>query len=61
MGLKLTDKQYHAMAKRVGDAMEKLGIGAFLYWMFQSKAEGIFIGLIFILLSLTVTFLEARE
>ncbi len=28
MWLKLTDKQYHAMVKRVGDAMEKLGLEA---------------------------------
>lgn len=61
MNFKLTEKQFHALAKRIGDSMEKLGIGAFLYWMFQAKTEGIFIGLVFLLLSLTVTVLEARE
>lgn len=61
MGLKLTDRQYHALAKRFADAMEKLSIGCVGYWLVQDKMSGIVVALGCITVSFIITYMEARE
>ena len=61
MKFKLTDKQYHALAKRFADAAEKLSIGSVLYWIFQDQIVGIFVGIAIFIASLVITFIEAKE
>ena len=57
----LTARQYHALAKRFADAMEKLSIGGIGYWIFQDKLLGLVVGLACIVVSFVITALEARE
>lgn len=61
MRLKLTDKQYHALAKRFADAMEKLSIGCVGYWLVQDKTAGIVVAIACFAVSFIITYLEARE
>ena len=56
-----SDEQIKAMTKRIADAMEKMSIGSFLYWMFQDRASGIFVGIVMMLLSLAITANGARR
>ena len=60
LSFKLSNKQLHALSKRIADAMEKLSIGGVGYWIFQDKASGLGVGLICIVVSLVITVMEAR-
>ena len=41
MNWKLSVEQWQAVSKRIVDALEKLSIGCFLYWVFQERVGGL--------------------
>ncbi len=55
----LTESQFAAVAKRAADALEKLSIGSFLYWLFQDQTAGLLAGLGFIALSFFITIIRS--
>ena len=59
--LTLSPEQFQAIAKRVADALEKLSIGSFLYWVYLEKPLGFLLGAVFIVLSLVITARNAKK
>lgn len=53
--MKFSSIPFSALAKRMGDFSEKMSVGAFLYWIFQNAAPGVWIGLQFLVTSLLIT------
>lgn len=56
-----TPEQKRALAKRVADAMEKLSIGCFMYWFFVEKPLGFVMTVLFMVISLIITAIEAKK
>lgn len=61
INLKLSNEQFLAVSKRAADAMEKLSIGAFLYWFFQNQPRGLFVGILMMALSFAITIRGATK
>lgn len=58
---RFTPEQKRALAKRVADAMEKLSIGCFMYWVFMGRILGFILTILFIAISLIITAIEAKK
>ncbi len=59
--LKLNEEQIRAASKRFADAAEKLGIGCFLYWIFQERTEGLLLTIFCLGASLIITIRDATR
>ena len=59
--LKISPKQWKALAKRGADFMEKLSIVGFGYAFFQANTAGSIVGTVCLVVSGVVTFIEAKE